>query len=294
VLHAKALADTASYQRRLAGSNALKAFLDAEHSTDRVLVIGDINDDIDESISGGQVSPYKNFVDDHGRYTFVTKKLTDAHLHTTVRGTQVIDHHMVTNELLPFHIDASAEVFRVDELIPDYGTTTSDHFPTLTKYSLAGSGGQPHLVINEILANELGAVTGGEFVEIVNVGGAAANLGGCTLADGASVRHTFASTVVPPGKAVVVYGAASAIPFPIIAIPASSGSLGLDNGGDTVTLACASGVLDSFTYPAVLGSADGVSMNRDPDASALGSFVAHTSVGTSPSSPGRHANGSAF
>lgn len=295
VLHAKALGDTASYNRRVAASAALKAYLDAEHAGDPVLLLGDINDDLDTSIAGGRVSPYKNFVDDAARYTFTTKKFTDAHDHTTVRGNKAIDHHMVTNELRPLHVDGSAEIFRVDQFIPDYENTTSDHFPTLTKYRLGGPSGDARLIINEILANELGVSTAGEFIELVNIGGTAANLAGCTLSDGAQVRHTFpASTTIAPGKALVVFGGIGGIPFPVTGMPASTGGLSLDNAGDTVTLSCAGTVVDRFTYPAVLGATDGVSMNRDPDASALGSFVAHPTVGRDAASPGFRANGTAF
>lgn len=296
IMHAKALGDTDSYNRRVAASQALKTFLDSAHATDRVLLAGDINDDIDVSISGGRVSPYKNFVDDAAAYVFPTKALSDAHKRTTVGGSQTIDHHMVSNELLPFHVAGSADVYRVDAFVPSYGSTTSDHFPTLTKYALGSAPPESHVVINEILANEPGAATEGEFVELVNVGNAPADLSGATLADGAAVRHVFAAgTTLPPGKAIVVFGAAAGIPAGVTGIASSSGALSLNNTGDTVTLAdAAGGVVDSFAYTTALTGADGVSMNRDPDASALGAFVPHTNLTTAAASPGRHANGAGF
>ena len=49
------------------------------------------------------------------------------------------------------------------------------------------------MIINEIRANEPGSNKAGEFVEIVNTGGTAANIGGWTISDGTSVRHTFAA-----------------------------------------------------------------------------------------------------
>jgi endonuclease/exonuclease/phosphatase family metal-dependent hydrolase len=296
IMHAKALSDTDSYNRRVAGSTALKAALDAAHPNDRLLLAGDINDDLDVSISGGRVSPYQNFIDDSGDYTFPTKALTDGHKKTTVNGSQPIDHHMVSNEMLPFHVAGSADVYRVDAFIPSYGSTTSDHFPTLTKYTLGSAPPQAHVLVNEILANEPGSSTDGEFVEIVNVGDSPADLSGATLSDNTSVRHVFAAgTTLAPGKAVVVFGAATGIPAGVTAVAASSGSLSLNNTGDTVTLAdAAGGMLDSFAYTPALAGTDGVSMNRNPDASALGAFVLHTAVAAAASSPGTHANGSAF
>lgn len=53
VLHAKAMADADSYTRRKAGSVALKAYLDSTYPSERVIVAGDFNDDLDFSIAGG-------------------------------------------------------------------------------------------------------------------------------------------------------------------------------------------------------------------------------------------------
>ncbi|HEY5934169.1 MAG TPA: lamin tail domain-containing protein [Kofleriaceae bacterium] len=284
VLHAKAMGDSASYTRRLRGSIALAEFLDGTRATDRVVIAGDFNDDVDTSIRSGQPSPYQNFVDDAAAYVFPTKVLSDTGQRTTIHGSQAIDHHLITNELVPFHIAGSAAVYRVDEFVPSYGDTTSDHFPTLTRYRLGGPTGEAHVIINEILANEPGTQTAGEFVEIVNAGATAADLSGCTVSDAAGVRHVFApGTALAPGKAVVVSGST-----------ASTGSLSLNNTGDTVTVACVGVPLDSFTYTTALTMADAVSMNRDPDADAIGSFVLHTELAASSSSPGKRANGSSF
>src|SRR5690606_18974737 len=99
VFHAKAFSDTTSYNRRLAASNALKAYLDASRPTHRVIVTGDYNDDLDVSISSGRPSPYQNFVSDTARYLAPTKAFSDNNQRTTVSGSQPIDHHIVSNEL---------------------------------------------------------------------------------------------------------------------------------------------------------------------------------------------------
>ena len=78
------------------------------------------------------------------------------------------------------------------------------------------------------------------------------------------------------------------------AVAATTGTLGLSNSGDTVTLKDASGAtVDSFAYSSALAGTDGVSMNRNPDGSATWSFRLHTSLGGS-ASPGKRANGTAF
>jgi len=150
------------------------------------------------------------------------------------------------------------------------------------------------VIINEIRANEPGSSTTGEFVELVNVGGTAANIGGWTISDGTAVRHTFAAgATLNPGKAIVVFGGASAIPAGLSnAVAASSGGLSLNNGGDTVTVRDGAGVVkNSFSYTTALAGADGVSMNRNPDGTAAGAFVLHTSISSTQSSPGVRASG---
>jgi Lamin Tail Domain len=161
----------------------------------------------------------------------------------------------------------------------------------------AGGGGSPALILNEILANEPGSNTAGEFVEIVNAGSAAASLGGYTLRDASGTRHTFAAgTTLAAGKALVVYGAASAVPAGLSnAVGASTGTLSLANGGDTVSLRSGSGaVIATYTYGSALASVDGVSMNRASDGSASASFVLHTGISSLGSSPGKRASGASF
>jgi endonuclease/exonuclease/phosphatase family metal-dependent hydrolase len=156
------------------------------------------------------------------------------------------------------------------------------------------TGAPAQVIINEIRANEPGSNTAGEFVELVNVGGTAANIGGWTISDGAAVRHTFAAgTTLNPGKAIVVFGGASAIPAGLSnAAPASTGALSLNNDGDTVTVRDAAGaVKNSFAYTSTLSGTDGVSMNRNPDGTAAGAFALHTSISSAQSSPGVRASG---
>lgn len=300
VVHAKAGSDSGSYQRRGAASNALKAYLDGTRPTARVITIGDINDDLDKSIYSGLTSPYQNFVGDTARYATPTKVFSDTGKSTTVSYTDAIDHHIITNELAPLYIAGSAEVFRVDAYISSYGSTTSDHYPTLTRFMLGSTPPPPPppaaVFINEILANEPGSTVTAEFVELVNTGGTAADLSNWTVSDGAGVKHVFANgTSLPAGKSITVFGGAASIPAGITAVAASTGTLALGNSGDTVTLRNAAGAqINSFAYSSALSATDGVSMNRSPDGSASGTFVLHTQLVAAPSSAGRRANGTAY
>lgn len=144
------------------------------------------------------------------------------------------------------------------------------------------------VLINEILANEPGSNTAGEFVELVNTGGASVDLSGWSVADSTMVRHTFAAgTTLAAGGTLVVFGALSAAPAGITAVGASTGTLGLSNSGDTVKLFNASSTtVDAFTYGSVLAANDAVSMNRSPDRVPGAGFVLHTNLSTALSSAG--------
>ena len=150
--------------------------------------------------------------------------------------------------------------------------------------------------LNEVLANELGSDTNGEFVELVNSGTSDADSSGWTISDALAVRHVFAAgTVLRAGRAVVVFGGASAIPTGLgNAIAASTGSLSLNNGVDTVTLASPTGTVDTVSYTSALSGTDGVSMNRSPDGDPAGKFVLHNTLSASLSSPGTRFDGTAF
>lgn len=296
VFHAKAAADSDSYNRRKLGAEALKTYLDSTYPSERVVVAGDFNDDLDVSIAGGgKASPYKGFVDDTADYFFPTKAFTDAGQGTTTSSSTPIDHHLITNDLVPQYVGGSAEVYKLGPYVPQYSTTTSDHYPTLARYLFAPL--TPKIILNEICANEPGSLTSGEFVEIVNVGNGAADLTGFGLYDAAGLRHSFAGgTMLAAGKSVVVFGGAAGIPAGLSnAVAASTGGLVLGNSGDTLTLKDGnSAVVDSFTYSSALAASDGVSMNRSPDKTAAGTFVLHTSLVAALSSPGKKVDGSAF
>ncbi len=170
---------------------------------------------------------------------------------------------------------------------------------TASVTTLANSG-PAKVIINEILANEPGSTTAGEFVELVNVGGTAIDISGWVIRDASVVVHTFPSgTTLGAGKAIAVFGSASGIPAGTPnAVASSTGSLSLNNGGDTVTVRTSSAknaaTIDSFTYGSSLAAQDGVSMNRNPDASATGSFVLHTNLSSLSASPGARVTGAAF
>jgi len=318
VLHMKAFADVDSYARRQEASSALKAYLDAL-PTARVFVLGDWNDDVDHSItsSGGLnlPTPFENLLDDPTHYTFITQILSERSERTTTEYPDTIDHTLVSNEVAAVYIPNSVRVVRPDigtPRIDNYNNVVSDHYPVVSRYDFGGGGEStdggtqtpPAMLINEVLANEPAVpnADGGtvadpdyEFIEVINTGGSTADLSGWSLWDSNGVRHTFATgTFVAPGRAYVVFGGLRGFPPDTLdTVPASTGTLGLNNGGDGVSLRdSASALVDVMTYT---GTVDNVSLNRSPDAFPGTDFVLHTTLNPSlDSSPGRRANGNAF
>jgi methionine-rich copper-binding protein CopC len=163
-------------------------------------------------------------------------------------------------------------------------------------------------IINEILAdpdatngdaNGDGIVNTSEdeFVEIVNATGVAVDISGWTVSDGASLRHTFdPGTVIPHLGSIVIFGGGtptgdfggSAV---VVTNAGVSTLFGLNNGGDTVTLADASGnVMASATYGAEGGNNQSLTLSPD----LTGSFAEHTTVSSASFSPGTQADGTPF
>ncbi|MBI2104442.1 MAG: lamin tail domain-containing protein [Candidatus Omnitrophica bacterium] len=152
--------------------------------------------------------------------------------------------------------------------------------------------------INEVLAdpsadaNRDGTThtTQDEFIELVNTAAEPVFLEQWSLSDLVQVRHRFAAPQVIPGFGFfVVFGGGAPQGFANASI-ASSGSLGLNNAGDTVTLRDAGTLLvDAVTY----GSEGGrnSSLTRSPD--GAGPWTLHQGLNGLPFSPGTTVDGRA-
>lgn len=137
-LHAKAtISGTASndYVRRLADAQQLKDELDRRHPNTAVIVVGDFNDDVDVSTVQNRPSPYAAFVADADDYRFLTASLS-ARGFSSISGGQMIDHILVTDEVLPFYF-AGTERVENPSYIGSYLSTTSDHYPVWVRFDIA-------------------------------------------------------------------------------------------------------------------------------------------------------------
>ncbi len=143
-IHMKAQSDQDSYDKRAAASVRLKNNIDFTLLASRpVIILGDYNDLLLNSITFRQPSPYKNFVDDIGNYGTPTVQMQIDERSTFCGSSpscdgSTIDHIIVTNEVKPWYVQGSADHY--DELltaVSDYVFTTSDHLPVLAVFDVA-------------------------------------------------------------------------------------------------------------------------------------------------------------
>ena len=168
----------------------------------------------------------------------------------------------------------------------------------------------PPVVINEFLADPATSLAGDanndgtrdssddEFIEIVNISGAPLDVSGWSIADGAAQRHTFpANTVLADQCGVVIFGGGSPTGAfgGTIVQTASSGALGLNNGGDTITVNDGNGDIVVVGYGGEGGSDE--SLTLDPDVTGALPYVQHESAngsGGTSYSPGTRIDGTTF
>lgn len=141
-IHAKANATATSpndWQRRKDGADMLKVLLDASYAGQNTLILGDYNDVLNGTIATGvtpAVSSYSSLVNDPN-YTAITLPLANAGAQSTVSYNTLIDNVIATKQMANYYIAGSAAV-RTDlaATVANYGSTTSDHYPVYTRYSL--------------------------------------------------------------------------------------------------------------------------------------------------------------
>jgi hypothetical protein len=137
-VHAKAnTSPTAtSYARRKAGADTLYYTLNTLYPNDNIVILGDFNDDLDQSITAGfTTTSWDAFTTDATNYASLTLPLSLAGKKSTVTYNDVIDHVVVSNEMAPYYMPGTATILNdVTSLVNNYGNTTSDHYPVFTRY----------------------------------------------------------------------------------------------------------------------------------------------------------------
>ncbi|MCR6719962.1 MAG: Ig-like domain-containing protein [Chitinophagaceae bacterium] len=143
LVHAKAnTSPTAtSYDRRKNGADALYAKLNADYPDDRIIILGDFNDDLDQSITAGfTTTSWDSFVNDTENFSAITLPLSLAGKKSTVAYNDIIDHVVISNELVPYYMPGTATVLNdVTSLVSNYGNSTSDHYPVFSRFMIPNS-----------------------------------------------------------------------------------------------------------------------------------------------------------
>ncbi len=133
------------YDMRKYDVEVLKDSLDANFANNKVILLGDYNDDVDVTVADipSTISSFQEYVDDVDNYTIVSSALSEAGLRSFVSRENMIDHIAITNELDEAYIENSVTV-HYEVYDSDYAFTTSDHFPVSARFLL-----EPEFVENE-------------------------------------------------------------------------------------------------------------------------------------------------
>jgi hypothetical protein len=134
-----------SYNRRKNGAVELRDSLNTQFGSSNVIVLGDLNDDLDKTITT-QVAPdtttsWIAFKSDNINYSLPSLPLSLARIPSTASYPDIIDHAITSNELNTLYVSGSARILRsqVESWIPSFSTTTSDHYPLETQFTWSGS-----------------------------------------------------------------------------------------------------------------------------------------------------------
>lgn len=146
------------YAMRRYDVNVLKDSLDRYYSNAKLIILGDYNDDLDETVAdqtaptvGTAETSFINYINDPENYIPITISLSNAGLRTFPSFENVIDHQIISSDLLDNWIVNSERIVAPYDLIPNYNTTTSDHLPVKTRFILRCDLEQATVIASETL-----------------------------------------------------------------------------------------------------------------------------------------------
>ena len=140
-IHAKANRNSQDreqiHQMRKTDIGVLKDTLDTYFSNVNLIMAGDFNDDVDETVvSGLKISTYAAFSDDWKNYRILTRDLSDLGYKSYIGYDNVIDHVLISDELADHVVPQGTQLLPAFQTIPDYPSTTSDHLPVISRFYL--------------------------------------------------------------------------------------------------------------------------------------------------------------
>lgn len=137
-IHARANSgsDLTRYNMRKYDAELLKDSLDVHYPDANLIILGDYNDDVDESVIAGNPSSYQKMVENIARYNPLTLEISKAGAFSYLSSGGFLDHITISNELTADYVSNSTSVYdpRVD--VANYINTTSDHGPVVARFEL--------------------------------------------------------------------------------------------------------------------------------------------------------------
>ena len=125
------------YDMRKKDIEVLKDSLDQHFSLAAIIMAGDFNDDVDETVVTGLTeSTYAPFINDPSHWKALSKELSDMGYKSYIGYDNVIDHVLISNELFSSAIEMGTELQLPFIDIDDYPENTSDHLPILSRFML--------------------------------------------------------------------------------------------------------------------------------------------------------------
>jgi hypothetical protein len=141
LIHGKAGSTVSDYERRRDGAKELKDTLDAQFANTTNIIIGDYNDALDRTICTSCPTTLSSFdpiikdSTDGDHYVSITLPLAVAGQTSMTNYPNLVDNHVISNEATAAYIPNSAAVrTEVASLVVQYGATTSDHYPVISRY----------------------------------------------------------------------------------------------------------------------------------------------------------------
>ncbi len=139
-LHARANSGSSAQERydmRKYDVEVLKDSLDVQFADSNLILLGDFNDDVDETVADipSTISSYEVYINDTVNYDIISSVLSDGGFRSFVFRENMIDHIVVSNEVAPTYIEETVSVgYEFYDF--DYTTTASDHFPVSARFIL--------------------------------------------------------------------------------------------------------------------------------------------------------------
>lgn len=166
------------YAMRRYDVNVLKDSLDQYYGNVPLILLGDFNDDLDETVAdqfaatvNTAETSFLNYINDPENYVPVTLTLSNAGLRSFPTFENVIDHIIVSDEMRDNWLVNSERIVAPFDLVNNYSSTTSDHIPVKARFNLrcdiipAQIIGDAEICFGENTVNLM--LVGGEYAEVV-------------------------------------------------------------------------------------------------------------------------------